>query len=333
MARRWRETGIAVLGAGVVVALVLVLLQFVGDDEPTDQAVQPSPKPTSSTTSATKAKPKGPPKPSRWPRGLVVKVDNAPAARPHVGLQMADLIFVEPVEGGLSRMAAVYWGKRPSAVGPVRSARETDIQMLAQMRRPVLTYSGAAPELGPALARAPIVRATPRTKPAAFYRAGGRPSPHNLFVNPRRLPKTKQVSSPLPFGGAPKGGKKTKRFGVSYRSASYGFRWSPRKDNWAITLNGRPLTSAGTGRVRAGTIVVQRVTITRGQGIVDTAGDMSPVAKTVGKGKATVLRDGKAYAAKWSRPNPKRETVYRIARNNKRLPFAPGRVWVLLVPK
>ncbi|GAA5123973.1 DUF3048 domain-containing protein [Haloechinothrix salitolerans] len=310
-----------------------MLLQFVGDDGPAEQAVRPSPKPTSSTTTTTKSAPKPPPKPSRWPRGLVVKVDNTSAARPHVGLRMSDLIFVEPVEGGLTRMAAVYWGKRPRVIGPVRSARETDIQMLAQMRRPVLTYSGAAPELHPALARAPLVRATPRTQPGAFYRVGGRPVPHNLFVNPRRLPNTKPTSSPLPFGPAPKGGKKTKRFDVSYRSASYDFRWSPRGDNWVIRLNGRPLTSAGTGRVHASTIVVQRVKIVRGQGIVDTAGDMSPVVKSVGKGKATVLRDGKAYAAKWSRPNPKRETVYRLARNNKRLLFDRGRVWVLFVPK
>lgn len=312
-----------------MIALVLVLLQLVGGDESENQAGRPTPTPTSTTTSE---KPK-PPKPTRWPRGLVVKIDNASAARPHVGLQLADLVFVEPVEGGLTRMAAVYWGKRPGAIGPVRSARETDIQLLAQLRRPVLTFSGAAPELIPMLVRAPLVRATPKTRPGAFYRQGGRPSPHNLFVNPSRLPHTKPVSSPLDFGAAPKGGKRTENFRVSYRSAFYSFRWAKRTDNWAISLNGRPLASAGSGNVRAGTIVVQRVTITRGQGIVDSAGDSSPVAKTVGKGKATVLRDGNAYAATWSRPKPKRDTVYRIAKNGKRLNFAPGRVWILLVPK
>ncbi|MPY78004.1 MAG: DUF3048 domain-containing protein [Actinophytocola sp.] len=314
----------------MVVALVLVLLQFVGNDEPTNQAM-PSPQPTS-TTSSTKPKPK-PDKPGMWPQGLVVKIDNTSAARPHFGLKMADLVFVEPVEGGLTRMAAVYWGKRPGAIGPVRSARETDIQMLAQMRRPVVTFSGAAPELIPALVKAPFIRATPTTQPAAFYRAGARPSPHNLLVNPARLTKTKPVSSPLSFGAAPKGGKKTKSLGVSYQAASYNFRWSPRMKEWAITLDGRPLTSMGTGRVHAGTVVVQRVKVGSGQGVADTSGAGSPVAKTVGHGKATVLRDGKAYTAKWSRPNPKRETVYRIARNNKRLPFARGKVWVLFVPK
>ncbi|MPY96849.1 MAG: DUF3048 domain-containing protein [Actinophytocola sp.] len=332
MARRWREMGIAVLGAGVVVALILVLLQIVGDDEPSEQAVRPSPTPTASTTT-TKPKPKGPPKPDQWPPGLVIKVDNSTSARPHVGIKLADLVYVEPVEGGITRMAAVFWGKRPGAVGPTRSARETDIQLLAQFKRPVLTYSGSAPRLNPLLNRAPLIQATPSTRLGAFYRDGGRPSPHNLFVKPKKLPQTKPVRSPLWFGKAPKGGKRIKHMPVRYRSASYDFRWSGKSDSWVVHLDGRPLTTKGQGPVRAATVVVQRVDIVRGIGIVDTAGDVSPVAKTIGKGKATVLRDGKAYAAKWSRPNPKRETVYRIARNNKRIPYAPGRVWVVLVPK
>lgn len=315
----------------MVVALVLILLQVVGDDEPSEQAVRPSPKPTSTTT--TKSKPKGPPKPSQWPRGLVIKVDASSSARPHVGIKLADLVFVEPVEGGISRMAAVFWGKRPGAVGPIRSARQTDIQLLEQFKRPVLTYSGNAPRLNPLLNRAPLIRATPTTRPGAFYRAGGRPSPHNLFVNPRKLPHTKPVRSPLWFGSAPKGGKRVNNVRVPYRSTSYGFRWSAKSDSWVVSQSGRPLTTKGQGAVRTATVIVQRVDIVRGLGIIDTAGDLSPVAKTTGKGKATVLRDGKAYAAKWSRPNPKRETVYRIARNNKRIPFAPGRAWIMLVPK
>lgn len=316
----------------MVVALVLVLLQIVGDDDSSDQAGRPSPTPTATTTS-TKPKPKGPPKPSQWPPGLVVKVDASSSARPHVGIKLADLVYVEPVEGGITRMAAVYWRNRPGAVGPVRSARQTDIQLLAQFKRPVLTYSGNAPRLNPLLNQAPLIRATPTTRPGAFYRAGGRPSPHNLFVNPKKLPRTKPVPSPLWYGKAPKGGKRIKHMPVRYRSASYDFRWSGKSDSWVVHQDGRPLTTKGQGAVRTATVIVQRVDIVRGLGIIDTAGDLSPVAKTTGKGKATVLRDGKAYAAKWSRPNPKRETVYRIARNNKRIPFAPGGAWIMLVPK
>jgi len=325
--RRWREIGIAVAGAGVVVALVLVLLQVIGSDEPAEPVVMPT-----QTTSSTTSKKPEPPRPTQWPRGLVVKVDNTSAARPHVGLRMANLIFVEPVEGGLTRMAAVYWGKRPGAIGPVRSARETDIQLLSQLKQPILTFSGAAPEVYGLLNKAPLSQATPTTQPSAWYRVAGRTSPYNLFVNPAKLPKTKPVPSPLLFGKAPAGGKRIKRLHVSFQAASYDFRWSGKKQSWMITLDGRPLTTVGHGQMGASTVVVQEVKIGDGKGVSDASGAASPVAKTVGRGEATVLRDGKAYATEWSRPKLKQETAYRLE-NGKRVPFDKGRVMILLVPK
>lgn len=309
-----------------MIALVLVLLQVIGGDEPTEPVVMPT-----QTTSSTTSKKPEPPRPTQWPRGLVVKVDNTDAARPHVGIRMANLIFVEPVEGGLTRMAAVYWGKRPAAIGPVRSARQTDAELLAQLKNPVLTFSGAAPEVYPVLNKAPLSQATPTTQYSAFYRVGGRPSPYNLFVNPAKLPKTKPVPSPLFFGKAPQGGKRIKHLHVSYEAASYDFRWSQKKQSWMITLDGRPLTTAGHGQMGASTIVVQHVKLGHGLGVVDVSGAASPVAKSIGTGKATVLRDGKAYATQWSRPRPKVETTYRL-KNGKRVPFDRGRAMVLLVP-
>lgn len=76
---------------------------------------------------------------------LVAKIDNSPQARPPVGLGAADVVYVEPVEGGLSRLAAVFSTDKPPVIGPVRSVRETDLTLLDQFGNPTLASSGAAP--------------------------------------------------------------------------------------------------------------------------------------------------------------------------------------------
>lgn len=320
---------IALLAVAVVVAavaVVLVVLVDVGKPEPVGA---PPPTTTSPPPTTTSAKPKPKP-PKQLPPALVVKIDNVAAARPHVGLASANLIYVEPVEGGLTRLLAVYWGRRPSVIGPVRSARETDIQLLAYMRRPVLAYSGAARRLIPALRAADLVHANPRTS-GGFYRRGSRPMPHNMYVDPSRLPGTKRVAPPLGTGKAPAGGRRDNSHHVSYKAASYDFTWSRGGRKWRVSMDGRPLVSTEHGRLSASTVVVQRVRIVRGRGVRDKAGHRSPVARTVGWGSATVLRDGKRFEGTWSRPSAAQPPVYRM-KGGTEIPLARGKVWVLLVP-
>jgi hypothetical protein len=268
----------------------------------------------------------------RLPPALVVKVDNVPQARPHTGLGSADAIYVEPVEGGFTRLAAVYWGRRPAVLGPVRSARETDIELLAFLRRPVLAYSGASSRLEPLLSAADLVHATPRTASEAFYRIDDKPSPHNLYVHPRELPATKPVGSPLHTGPAPAGGRRVNSHHVAYPSAFYDFSWSTQDKRWRVSMDGSPLISLEHGQLAARTVVVQRVRIVQGANIHDSAGYPSPVAVTVGSGQVTVLRGGRAYEGTWTRSGASRETTYRT-RDGDPLPLAHGPVWVLLVPR
>lgn len=324
---RRKETLIALLGVvGVVSAAAITFAVLRGEDarQPATAPTTSAPPPTTTTT--TKKKP-----PPLLPAALVVKIDNVSAARPHVGIGRADAIFVEPVEAGLTRLLAVYWGKRPPVVGPVRSARQTDIELLAQFKRPVLAYSGAASKLKRPLRKANLVLASPKSHGGAFWRNNSRPMPHNMFVNPRRLPSTKPVRNPLASGKAPAGGKRRSELHVSYRSASYDFRWSKDSKSWLVSMNGSPMVATGSGRLKANTVIVQRVKTKRGLGISDSAGGVSPFARTVGKGKATMLRDGKIYQGTWSRASAKRQTTYRT-NDGDRLPLDKGKVWVLLVP-
>ena len=112
-------------------------------------------------------------------RVVVVKIDNIVQARPPTGLTSADIVYLLPVEGGLSRIFAVFSSRFPKIIGPVRSAREDDLQLLRQFGRPGFAYSGATPHLLPFIARARVVNLydTP-----AYFRDGSRVAPHNLYA-------------------------------------------------------------------------------------------------------------------------------------------------------
>ncbi|WP_027940759.1 DUF3048 domain-containing protein [Amycolatopsis taiwanensis] len=265
---------------------------------------------------------------------LAVKIDNVEDARPQTGLGSANVVYVEPVEGGLTRLMAVYFGTPPPVIGPVRSARTTDIGVLAQYGKPTLAYSGAAPEILPTLRSAPVVNASPAEVPDAYFRAGSRPAPHNMFVRPSLLPVGEApATNPVPESGStPAGGVPATSFRVGYSAASFGFTWSANAHRWSVAMDGTPVTSTDSGPVTAATVVEQRVDTRPGDpgesGVV--AG--SPVARTVGTGAATVLRDGQSFAATWTRPDPGSPMRLTTPAGNP-LPLAPGPVWILLTPR
>lgn len=101
---------------------------------------------------------------------LAVKIDNLVDARPQTGLSHADIVYVLPVEGGLSRLMAVFSSAFPAVIGPVRSARLEDLEVLRQFGRPAFAYSGAAPAALPAINRAPSRSRPPARTPAALPR-------------------------------------------------------------------------------------------------------------------------------------------------------------------
>ena len=117
---------------------------------------------------------------------LAVKIDNIVYARPQTGLQSADLVYVIPVEGGLTRFMAVYSSHVPPVIGPVRSARQSDLDLLRQFGRPAFAWSGATPHLVPFIERASIVDLY-ALQVGGYYRSQSRVAPYNLFANAKQL--------------------------------------------------------------------------------------------------------------------------------------------------
>lgn len=273
-----------------------------------------------------------PPPPPPGIAALAVKIDNVAQARPHTGLGTADIVYVEPVEGGLTRLLAVYQGPAPDVVGPVRSARRSDVDLLAQFGKPVFANSGAAPELLPELRAANLVDASPETAASAYFRDAGRRAPHDLYVRPAALPDTPSPPShePFEFGPAAAVGTATDAHRVDYVAATYTFTWA-ETGHWTVSLDGTPLTSTESGQVTAATVIEQRVAVRSDEAIEDTTGARSPVVTSVGTGSATVLRDGQSHSATWSRPDASAPTRFSTL-DGSPLPLSAYPVWVLLVP-
>jgi hypothetical protein len=266
---------------------------------------------------------------------VAVKIDNIMLARPQTGIQSADIVYVLPVEGGLSRFFVVFSSHLPPVIGPVRSAREDDLELLAQFGRPAFAYSGATPHLLPFIHRARIVDLYAGTA-KGYYRSADRIAPYNLYARSQVLlaqAKAEGASKAHDIGfrfsvSPPAGGKTVSAQVASYPAAKYTFRWSAAQKRWLTSVDGSPALLTGGTQMGGATVVIQYTTVRTSRFLE--YGSPPPFAQSVGSGRAVVLRDGRAYDATWSRGNADAGTVYTLP-TGQRMTFAPGQVWVLLV--
>jgi hypothetical protein len=262
---------------------------------------------------------------------LAVKIDNITQARPQTGLTGADIVYILPVEGGLSRILAVFSSHLPPVIGPVRSAREDDLELLAQFGRPAFAYSGATPHLLPFVERARIADLY-SGRAGGYFRDPGRIAPHNLYAHTRQLLAEAPAASTagdigFRFGPVPAGGRATQSFSVSYPAATFTFTWSAAAARWLVSMDRAPARAAEDGQLSAPTVVIQYTTVRTSRFLE--AGSRPPYAESAGSGTAVVLRDGHAYDARWSRPDPNGGTTFTTA-SGQPMTFSRGPVWIVL---
>ncbi|MCD0448979.1 DUF3048 domain-containing protein [Actinocorallia sp. API 0066] len=267
-------------------------------------------------------------------RVLAVKIDNTGPALPQLGLRSADIVYVEQVEGGQTRLMAVFCSKYPERVGPIRSARISDLHLLSQFSRPALAFSGVQGKMKPEIRAASLIDVSEDNGPRGYLRYTGRYAPYNLFGDVkallRRAPKAGRAKDiGFRFGPAPAGGRKLKQFTARWPAATLTFRWSAPHRRWLLYRNGVPSRAAEGGIQGGRTIVIQYVK-TRRSRYHDFLGAYTPYLRVTGNGRALVLRDGKAYKCTWSRPTEREGTVFTTA-DGERMTFARGQVWVVLV--
>lgn len=268
---------------------------------------------------------------------LVMKLDNTRNAQPHAGLIDADVVYLEEVEYGITRIAAVFSSRIPARIGPVRSARITDIDLFAQYGKPAFGYSGAQRKMFPYLKAASIYDVSPYTG-GGYARDGRRYAPYNLYVDGRTVLGRAAKATPAHDMGfvfddaVPEGGLNATTATMQWGYASAGFTYDRKADEYRVSLNGQPARAEEwSGGQRASTVVIQYVKQTKSQ-FWDKGGGNTPHAQTIGAGTALVLRDGRMWKTTWHRPNARSGTTFTL-RDGSLLPFKPGQLWVVLLDK
>lgn len=319
---RRATTTVALLTASVTAALAA---GCTGSGSPADDGRGQARTPAPSQSPAEPA--------SRAGSVLAVKIDNVRAARPQTGLNSADVVYAEQVEGGLSRLMAVYATQLPEAVGPVRSARESDLELLRQFERPTFAFSGAHSKLLPLIDKAPLDVQTPGEVADAYFRDSDKASPHNLYLRPNKLlssaPGEDALTTGFRYGAAPEGGQRETSRTVRYPAARFTFAWSADQGRWLVSQDGTPTVTTDGKRVGPATVVVQHVKV-RESTFRDFLGSNTPYTETVGSGRAEVLRGGRAYDARWEREKATDGTEF-TTNDGAPVNFARGQVWVVYV--
>ena len=233
---------------------------------------------------------------------LVAKIDNVGAARPQTGLNQADVVFEEIVEARLTRFAAVFHSQGSNPVGPIRSGRTQDVDLLSGLNQPLFLWSGGNPGVTAAIDNSDFISINHSGGGGGFYRTD-RPAPHNLYnttdaVWAQSTPEAGTAESAVPvLHAARRAAGRARRRGSRCRSAINPVRWdwSPQCRCYLRAQYGSPheLTD---GQATADNVVVL-VTGYR-PSYVDAR---SPEAITVGEGKAFVMSEGRLQIGTWQR--------------------------------
>jgi hypothetical protein len=265
---------------------------------------------------------------------VVVKIDNHTQALPQAGLNQADIVIEEQVEG-ITRFFAIFQSTDAGPVGPIRSARTTDVDLLNQLNRPLFVWSGGNRNVVRAIGSADAESRAPGQAPG-FYRDSARRRradyEHTLMNEGTSTIYTTAVMSegqPFPFFSyRPKGtastGSAATNIDTNMNSVPIHWTWDAAQHKYVRNEYGRPHMDAAGAPVTAENVVFQFVPYR-----ASPADRRSPEAVSVGEGSIMVFTDGKVTLGHWSRPDDSKPATYTDAAG-KPILLTPGRTWIEL---
>ncbi|HBQ51416.1 MAG TPA: DUF3048 domain-containing protein, partial [Acidimicrobium sp.] len=253
--------------------------------------------------------------------------------RPHYNLNQADLFYVEEVEWGLTRIAALFNTKFPSVVGPTRSARISDLEILEQFDNPGLAYSGANDVLLKAIRKSQSISLSPSDRSSFYYRNLSKVAPNNQLLRlAAMMEKESKVGVIKDIGlvfdqNVPAGGVVAKTFSASWPSSKVSGTWGGK--SWTISFDGTLHRDAVSKALLTPKTVVLQFVERKETKYGDKFGGKTPLLKSVGAGRAIVLRNGQSFDGTWSRPTSESGTTFSFA--NSRIAFDVGQVMIVFV--
>lgn len=265
---------------------------------------------------------------------VAVKIDDTDDAHPQVGIDKADLIYIEQVEGGLVRLAAIFSTEIPDAIGPVRSARISDIDLLSQFGKVAFFYSGAQSKFLPVLRAANLFDlGAEHESPKLYTRDKNRNAPFDMVLSGNEikarianLEVAKASNIKWSFGNLNNVGTAVESVKVRWPAAYYVANWNGK--SWDLQHNGNPDLTSDGAQLSPTTFIIQKVVITDSE-YKDKFGGVTPFSATIGEGTGWVLRDGVAIKAIWNRPDAMTGTTWSDEKGNE-IKFAKGQIWIAL---
>ena len=271
---------------------------------------------------------------------LLVKIDNVGQALPQQGVNSADVVIEEPVEGGLTRLVAVFQSHNPSVVGPVRSARPVDAQLTRMFGSSILVFSGASnQEIGPVKAdsHAILIADDWGTAPDVFHRDPNRRGDHSLMADTDiawnwALSHGAQATPPqagITFTDSNQLANPATNVSLDFYDTTASWHFTSGK--YRRSQNGNPDRTSDDGRISADTVIITQVSTHSDPRFHDVLGHPTPIIDFVTGGQAWVLRDGKVTPGRWHRANMDAPLELTDANGNV-IGAKPGRTWIELIP-
>ncbi|HEX3459387.1 MAG TPA: DUF3048 domain-containing protein [Acidimicrobiales bacterium] len=273
---------------------------------------------------------------------LGVKIGNYTGDRPSSGLNSADIVFEEPVEGGITRLVAVFQCQAPALVGDLRSARQPDSGILSQLSDPLFVHAGGIPPVLSLMASSPLIDKDlyEGTNSSGIILQPGRVAPYSTFVNTATLwgfdpgdvtPPAPifQYSDALPT--AAKAGSGASVHIPFSGSSDVTWTWSPAGRYYLRSYAGTADTLLDGSPTAAANVVVMTVQTSTGAWVENEQGGNEVLVTTTGSGPVVVMRGGTAITGTWNRTSLTAPATLTAA-NGKPITLQPGTTWEELVP-
>jgi hypothetical protein len=271
---------------------------------------------------------------------LVVKIDNnAAKSYPQFGIAAADVVVCEGVEGGITRLMAIFHSTDAETVGPIRSARSSDLHLAQPLGRPLFAYSGTNGNFQELINRSALIDLSPNKLPGAYHRDSSRPAPYNLFSGTPKFyaaaPSSATAPKPL-FSFAAAGvaatgdpvAKLDLHWKMPDRPTSTSVSWTFAAGKGSRTQEGKATVDASGATIAPRNVVVLFVQYPD-SGERDQSKSIVPEAKLEGVGEAWVIRDGMITRGTWNKSGDE-SPIKLLDAKGKSIDLLPGKTWVEL---
>lgn len=265
---------------------------------------------------------------------LAVKFDDTTYSHPQEGVEKADVIYVTQVEAGLTRLMGIYSSHYPEVLGPVRSARISDIDILAQFGKVGFLFSGSQSKLRPVLASANLINlSAERNPPTIYFNDPNRTSPYSMMVKPNLLLEKASDASIVTSVGWKHGPRSVDAVKISsvkirWPNAIYKATWSAAEKRFLLDHDNKPNFAVSGIQLGSPMMVIQIVSIKPSE-YGDKFGGVTPKTTVTGTGSAYLLRNGTVTKVQWSRSTAESATQWTLA-DGTNANFARGQVWIFL---